>query len=297
MFNYSGRLFTFGCSMTKYCWPTWADILGQQFSYYENWGSIGTGNQFIFNSLIEAYTTNKFNKNDTVMIMWATTSRDDYYKEKNWRSVGNVYANEVDYVNGNSPKFDERGYLIRDIALITAAKELLEKLEINYQFLSTVPVIRNGYDLIDVVAVYSDTFSVIKPSIFEIIFNYDWYSRLDGPNTNMLPSKEQINLLVKERISKETKRKSLTLLKSIKIKNKISNTMLFIEDRLISPRDFHPTPLEHLEYLQKIFPNLKLNEAIINWVNKINADVMSTKLINVALDWYFDAPNTPKNRL
>ena len=28
-----GRLFAFGCSLTRYHWPTWADILGQ--SYYE----------------------------------------------------------------------------------------------------------------------------------------------------------------------------------------------------------------------------------------------------------------------
>lgn len=297
MFNYSGRLFTFGCSMTKYYWPTWADILGRQFSYYENWGSVGTGNQFIFNSLIEAHTTNKFNKNDTVIIMWASTSREDYYNEKHWKAVGNVYANEIDYTNGNSPKFDERGYLIRDIALIAAAKELLEKLEINYQFLLCAPLIRSCHNVIDVIAVYNDTFSVIKPSIFEIIFNSDWYSRLPGPNTNMLPNKEQLNLIIKARIAEETKRKSLRLLQDKKIKNKILTTILFIEDRLTSPRDFHPTPLEHLEYLQKVFPNLKLNESIINWVNKTNADVMSTKLIEVALDWWGDAPNAPKNRL
>ena len=44
MFNYTGRLYTFGCSMTSYFYPTWADILGQEFSYYENWGEPGAGN-------------------------------------------------------------------------------------------------------------------------------------------------------------------------------------------------------------------------------------------------------------
>lgn len=34
------RLFTFGCSFTKFFWPTWADILGQEFDYYENWGRL-----------------------------------------------------------------------------------------------------------------------------------------------------------------------------------------------------------------------------------------------------------------
>ena len=46
-----GRLFTFGCSMTKYYYPTWADILGKHWEYFENWAEPGGGNQFIFNSL------------------------------------------------------------------------------------------------------------------------------------------------------------------------------------------------------------------------------------------------------
>ena len=35
------RLFTFGCSFTQYWWPTWADILGYQHDFYENWGRCG----------------------------------------------------------------------------------------------------------------------------------------------------------------------------------------------------------------------------------------------------------------
>jgi hypothetical protein len=30
------RLYTFGCSFTKYKWPTWADFIGNQFEIYEN---------------------------------------------------------------------------------------------------------------------------------------------------------------------------------------------------------------------------------------------------------------------
>jgi hypothetical protein len=37
------RLFTFGCSFTKNNYPTWADIAGTQFSYYQNWAQPGAG--------------------------------------------------------------------------------------------------------------------------------------------------------------------------------------------------------------------------------------------------------------
>ena len=40
-------LYTFGCSFTKYVWPTWADLLLSQVDG-ENWGMCGGGNKFIF---------------------------------------------------------------------------------------------------------------------------------------------------------------------------------------------------------------------------------------------------------
>ena len=73
------RLYTFGCSFTQYFWPTWADILGQEFDYYENWGKLGGGNQFIFNSIIECSLRNKLTPNDTVAIMWTNVTREDRY--------------------------------------------------------------------------------------------------------------------------------------------------------------------------------------------------------------------------
>ena len=30
------RLFAFGCSLTFYWWPTWADILVREFDHFEN---------------------------------------------------------------------------------------------------------------------------------------------------------------------------------------------------------------------------------------------------------------------
>ena len=47
------RLFAFGCSFTGYGWPTWADIIGQSFDYYENWGKSGIGNYLISSRVVE----------------------------------------------------------------------------------------------------------------------------------------------------------------------------------------------------------------------------------------------------
>jgi hypothetical protein len=39
------RFFAFGRSFTDYLWPTWADIIGREIPYYENWGHGAAGNQ------------------------------------------------------------------------------------------------------------------------------------------------------------------------------------------------------------------------------------------------------------
>jgi hypothetical protein len=300
MFNYQGRLFTFGCSMVKYHWPTWADILGRKFSYYENWGKCATGNQYIFNSLVECYTRNKFSKNDTVIIMWATVSREDRYNN-GWNGVGNVYSNEIDYGTNNTPSFDDRGYLIRDLAVISAAKSLLETAGVNYYFLSTVPIVNKNVSLniADVLELYKDTIAIIKPSIYEIIFNFDWYSRPTGPNINTFPNESYINQFIKKTIAttRSLNKLSIFSIRSNKTKDKILHTLSNVKSFLFEPRDFHPTPLEHLEYLQTVFPNIIIDADIKQWVVECNEKIMGNEIIDVALSWWQDSPAIPKIRL
>ena len=75
--SFQGNLYTFGCSMTSYSWPTWADILGKEFDYYENWGRGSAGNLYIFESVIECLTKNKITSNDTII----TVQNDDLLRK------------------------------------------------------------------------------------------------------------------------------------------------------------------------------------------------------------------------
>jgi hypothetical protein len=86
------RLFTFGCSYTSYQWPTWADFVGSTFDYYENWGRAGSGNTIIASKLHECNFVNKFNKDDTILIMLSSCDRFDYIdNDSKWVSEGNIY--------------------------------------------------------------------------------------------------------------------------------------------------------------------------------------------------------------
>ena len=87
-----GRLFTFGCSFTKYIYPTWADFIGTQFDTYQNWGRSGAGNFFILSQLLECNQLNNINKDDTVLIMLSGYIRFDIIdRDSNFHTVGNMY--------------------------------------------------------------------------------------------------------------------------------------------------------------------------------------------------------------
>jgi hypothetical protein len=224
------RLFTFGCSFTHYHWPTWADIIGQEFDYYENWGQGGQGNHFIFNSLNECAIKNNINSNDTVIIMWSDIYREDIYNNKEWKSDND---NKYQF-NKNDP----RGYLIKNLGFINSTKIMLDHFGCNYYFLSLVPVDKDpGFwgqsreipnDTIsdsDIRDHYKSCLEIIKPSIYETVFNSNWNSRTFVPKNYPNTARNRI--------------------------------------------DFHASTAEHLEYLDAVLPVIPLSDNTRAWVNEV----------------------------
>lgn len=246
------KLYTFGCSFTKYHWPTWADILGRSYDYYENWGQGGAGNLFIYNSVVECILKKKLTSNDQVIIMWSSAAREDRYINNKWITQGGLY------VENQAP--DVKGYLIRDLSLIYGTEQILKQNNIPYKFLSMIPLnfssefektVINHVD--DVLTLYHSTISAIEPSIYEVVFKYDWFSR---PKKEF--SKEQISQIKK---LMSTRKKLQTLLEKY---------------NYVDP---HPLPIDYLEYLDKVLPN-SIDDTTREWVNSITRDVLNNKNIN-----------------
>jgi hypothetical protein len=217
------RLFTFGCSFTQYFWPTWADILGREFDRFENWGKLGGGNQFIFNSLMECSLRNNLTATDTVIIMWTNVAREDRYINNTWETHGNVYTTQFYSSEFLNRYFDNTGCLIRDLAVMYAAKKFLELSNIPYIFLSMVPVtnidqytVKPFDNIIEITDLYKDTINDIRPSVFETVFDFNW-TKIKDPKS-----------------------------------------------------DLHPTPVEHLLYLDKVVPEISISEQTRHWVLEHN---------------------------
>jgi hypothetical protein len=276
------RLFSFGCSFTNYIWPTWADIAGRQFDHYENWGRMGGGNTFIFCSLLEAINRKNIGPDDTVAVMWTSISREDrWIGPDGWLTLGSIY-NQTEYDQKFVKRFaDPTGYLIRDLAMISGAQLALKALGCKYHFFSIVPFeyhddsddTNDCFFKIDqeVLDLYQSTLNQIKPSVFETVFHGDWYSR---PGQVVLPDLERRYKncagpdwpLWPDFLINRTKHCDPIIQKEIQRQFKF--------ERELIRTDSHPTPKEHLEYLQKQWPQLVISDSTEKWTNEVNELVM-----------------------
>lgn len=100
--NYQ-RIFTFGCSFTRYHWPTWADVLAVQSKLPTyNAAIAGLGNVGIAARLVEYDCKYHFTDTDLILVMWTSYIREDRYLMGEWQAHGNIFFNH--YYDNNFVK-------------------------------------------------------------------------------------------------------------------------------------------------------------------------------------------------
>jgi len=180
------RFFSFGCSFTKYHWPTWADILGKSFPEYINLGRGGAGNFYIFKMLMEVIVQESINENDLVIICWSAINREDRFINGDWQTWGNIYSNKF-YDDVFIEKYcDTDHFITRDLTFIAAAYELLEKTKCKFLFTSILPINENETMYgkkknLPIANTNKDRYylkylDVFLPDFREVIFEGDWHN-------------------------------------------------------------------------------------------------------------------------
>lgn len=260
------RFFAFGCSFTNYIWPTWADIISQDIPVYENWGKPGAGNHYIFNSLMEAHSRHKFNKDDLVIVMWSTKEREDRYNNNEWIVAGMANQEKV-YGRNWFKKFgiDIRGYLIRDLALIKASHSMLKSCECDWENFTLNPttniddnlVIKAGYDLN----------KISEKEGFEY-----WVRVFD----DLCDGKEIDPLVEYQDVINIYKDIFLDINKSFEGRWSYE----YKKSRISPNNDVHPTPLEALEFLDNVWPNNNLSQKSRDYAMYWNEQIFKHKRMN-----------------
>lgn len=121
------RFFAFGCSFTSHYWPTWSDIiaLDLEIDEYFNYGRGGAGNHYIANTIMQAAIDHKINKEDLVIICWTNIFRDDKWTDGEWITKGNISKFDRTLAKENMSRTIE--HLIKDSAIIGLAMGFLKE--------------------------------------------------------------------------------------------------------------------------------------------------------------------------
>ena len=235
------RIFCFGCSFTQYLWATWAEIIGYEFNKAEfyNFGKSGAGNQYIFNMLMQADSVYNFTHEDLVMVQWTNVSREDRYlhaghdglhdtetKHGAWSTPGNIYTQGFYDEKWLKMYFSEYGAMVRDLAFIKAAYQILKhKSQWHFLQMNNLVMYSNQWDepkkITDGVTrgfgdksriehlkdVYSDAIASLSNSFYDVLYNNNWNQKFES------------------------------------------------DRRLVNKnfQDGHPHPLEHYDYLKRTF--------------------------------------------
>jgi hypothetical protein len=238
-FKKYNRFFAFGCSFTQYYWPTWADIIGQEFVNYTNYGRNGAGNFFIYQSLMEAIIKHNIDKDDLVMIMFSNVTREDrFVKNRGWITPGNLYFQQEYDEKFLKNYLCDHGYLMRDLNLVTGCKLSLDSIGCDYKLMSMVPFSSKQSDSskmpeIDyLLRFYKTTLDAVEPNVLDTVFGGDWNTKQPRPTYNVHWQKEKYV-------------------------------------------DNHPTPSEHLDYLQTVIPDIEISDNTLKFVETANQQVLS----------------------
>jgi hypothetical protein len=298
------RLFTFGCSFTNYGWPTWADIVSQDYDCYENWGKGGGGNKFIHSSLIECHQRNNITADDTVMVMWSSQAREDRFLRGKWHTKGSVYNS--DYSQEFIEKFtDTTGYLLDTVTYMQSSYHILNAIGCEKHFFSMLPMsIGDDTDywltgLIkkltptvsdNILKLYAPVLKFTKPSVHKTVFNSDWHSRDDKIIPQALNASREIFSKQYNKVAGsdwptfdnffDSKIDDIEphIMEEI---DKQFNFVHWRDDIKYRRHDPHPTPIEHLEYLDCVkFPvSIKARDFAKHWEDQVMADTNTWKIV------------------
>jgi len=132
------RFFSFGCSFTRWCWPTWSDYIGLNFDEYYNYGCGGADNKNILYRLLLADKKYKFTSDDTIMIMFTSFNRLSYVdKDFTIHNIGDLVDDNLKlHPIGKNYNFETAIY--DNYIAIQSAKSILESKNIKYELLQSM---------------------------------------------------------------------------------------------------------------------------------------------------------------
>jgi hypothetical protein len=202
-------IYTFGCSATKWYWPTWADWLQVYKGPVKNLAFKAYGNDNIYWTIIN--NLNNFTQDDELVIMWTQNHRLGQWYDRNWinekdilgffpNSQGKIWFSDQESFRGMyrvHPDFmpSLTQLIVNQFQTILATQLILDKFKLNYSmiflhnpFLDNRPIFYPKFEFVwhkkqiisEQEEKFADSLLKIKP-FRQLIDNIDWKKFIDGP--------------------------------------------------------------------------------------------------------------------
>jgi hypothetical protein len=121
---------------------TWPQILARHLNIpLYNLGRSGAGNSYMFNQLMQVDAEYEITPDDLVVICWTNVCREDRYAHGEWHVTGNLFSSNVYHPDWVKQWGDPEGFALRDYALIKGADEFLQSVGCSHQHLSMCNIV------------------------------------------------------------------------------------------------------------------------------------------------------------
>ena len=160
------RLFTFGCSFTKYRLNTWANILAKKLEVkkFYNFGASAACNLFIGTRLSQAIKYYNIDKNDLIMVCWTDIDRNSIIENDVWQLKGSIVRN---YTDREYTEDDRSLYSQRDAMIIQNSYDMLKQSGIPFDMFSMTNLKKSMTP--SIATLYNDTLSKLKPAMIDVL--------------------------------------------------------------------------------------------------------------------------------
>lgn len=246
------RLRVFGCSLSHWRYPTWADILAQDIPHceYFNLAWPGAGHQFLQAQYSQWTQQIPLDETDLVIIQWPTYYREDRYlkhpeRHRPWITPGNIFTQD-DYPAAFLEVCNRRGFVVTSLAIQDLVMRDLENSDATALCFNAVAHRHQdsytGFsrDIHDDFSDISNLYSVVQDRNAQ----FDMYAGLSkDPDHPKWPDGYQYNL----------------------------------EGEL--EQDYHPTVAEHARFLRDIMAH-DLSDTTADWAQKQHTRIVQTQSVD-----------------
>ena len=231
------RFFAFGCSFTNYHWSTWADIIGAEIPEYYNYGNPASGNTYIFSSIVEANIRHKFTKDDLIVVMWSSLDREDRYIDNKWQAKGSVFRSLDNFYD----------------------KEFVMK------YVDT-----RGFFIRDATLITATT-KMLKGLDYHFLSMVPFNNAEFGDQENI---EDYLKVFFEDGLTQVKSSVWETVYSCDWTQHRI---VKYLDSKGKEQNDLHPTPMLHLLYLQRTFPEINIKSETIQYLEEQEKIIYSEK--------------------